>query len=299
MAKHDQRILKFLTQNADRAPTITDMMTRLNISISDITASLNSLLAQGMISKRTNGQGIECWFPTNGSSGSAQMGGEYAQDSRLGADSRFISSLNNPGPPEASPLPPLQPTLSASLTGSSVFPNPGATASANASLMGGSKASAMESAVFKASPAIGAMESSAPSPAMDGPLGNPPPPPTYSLAQPARSGIGFMTFLLGLVVAGGGSVLVSGRLMKMELQKASRNFVESKAMDAAVNSWTDFENTTKSHVKALEAEVASLTAQMAAMKSANDSLQALAVKNPEAPKKTVAEAVKKSPRRRR
>ena len=68
MAKHDQRILKFLTQNAERAPTITDMMTRLNISISDITASLNSLMAQGMVSKRTNAQGIECWFPSYGAS---------------------------------------------------------------------------------------------------------------------------------------------------------------------------------------------------------------------------------------
>lgn len=299
MAKHDQRILKFLTQNADRAPTITDMMTRLNISISDITASLNSLLAQGMISKRTNGQGIECWFPTNGSPVSAQMGGEYAQDSRPGADSRFISSLNNPAPPEASPLPPLQPTLPASLTGSSIFPNPGATASANTSLMGGSKASAMESSVFKASPAIAAMESSAPSPAMDSPLGNPPPPPTYSLAQPARSGIGFMTFLMGLLVTGAASVFVGKQLLKKDLDKASKNYVDRSAMDAAVNSWTDFENTTKTHVKALEAEVASLTAQMAAMKSANDSLQALAVKTPESPKKTVAEAVKKSPRRRR
>ncbi len=63
MAKHDQRILKFLNQNADRAPTITDMMTRLNISISDISDSLGSLLAQNLIAKRTNNQGIECWFP--------------------------------------------------------------------------------------------------------------------------------------------------------------------------------------------------------------------------------------------
>ena len=46
MAKHDQRILKFLNQNADRAPTITEMMTRLNISISDISDALTSLQAQ-------------------------------------------------------------------------------------------------------------------------------------------------------------------------------------------------------------------------------------------------------------
>lgn len=299
MAKHDQRILKFLTQNADRAPTITDMMTRLNISISDITASLNSLLAQGMISKRTNGQGIECWFPTNGSSGSSQAGGDYAQESRAGADSRFISSMNNPGPPEPSPLPPLQPTLSASLTASSVFPNPGAASSANASLTGGSKSSAMESAVFKASPALAAMESSAPSPAYDAPLGNPPPPPTYSLAQPARSGIGFMTFLLGLLVTGAASVFVGKNLVKKDIDKASKNFVDFKSMDAAVNSWTDFENTTKTHVKALEAEVAGLKTQMTAMQTANDSLQALAQKAAVEGKKTATGAAKKSTRRRR
>src|SRR5687768_569541 len=115
MAKQDQRILKFLTQNADRAPTITDMMTRLNISISDITASLTSLMSQGLVSKRTNAQGIECWFPANGAP--PQPAVEYAQDPRgaesmrSGGERRIQSGLNNPAPPEPSPLPPLQPTL--------------------------------------------------------------------------------------------------------------------------------------------------------------------------------------------
>jgi hypothetical protein len=85
MAKHDQRILKFLAQNSDRAPTITDMMTRLNISISEISASLSSLLAQGLIAKKTNNQGIECWFPAGNGAASAAMDNRPAS-----VDPRFI-----------------------------------------------------------------------------------------------------------------------------------------------------------------------------------------------------------------
>lgn len=106
MAKHDQRILKFLAQNSDRAPTITDMMTRLNISISEISASLSSLLAQGLITKRTNNQGIECWFPAgNGAAPAAPS----VPESRPAPDPRFIGGfaekppIPEPGPIAASP----------------------------------------------------------------------------------------------------------------------------------------------------------------------------------------------------
>jgi hypothetical protein len=100
MAKHDQRILKFLAQNSDRAPTITDMMTRLNISISEISASLSSLLAQGMIAKRTNNQGIECWFPAgNGVAAAA------APESRPAPDPRFMGGIvEKPSIPEPPPM---------------------------------------------------------------------------------------------------------------------------------------------------------------------------------------------------
>lgn len=64
MAGQDQRILKFLDQNRDLTPTITDMMTKLNISISEISDSLIALEAAGLVTKRSNAHGIECWSPS-------------------------------------------------------------------------------------------------------------------------------------------------------------------------------------------------------------------------------------------
>lgn len=62
MAKNDQKILKFLNKNSDLAPTITDMMIKLNISITDISDALAGLLQQGLVAKRNNEHGIECWY---------------------------------------------------------------------------------------------------------------------------------------------------------------------------------------------------------------------------------------------
>ncbi len=64
MAGQDQRILKFLDQNREMAPTITDMMTKLGISISEISESLKTLETAGLVSKTSNAHGIECWFPS-------------------------------------------------------------------------------------------------------------------------------------------------------------------------------------------------------------------------------------------
>jgi hypothetical protein len=309
MAKHDQRILKFLTQNAERAPTITDMMTRLNISISDITSSLNSLMAQGMVGKRTNGQGIECWFPTNGSS--PQLGETVAQEprgpeyDRRATDSRFSSvlgGLNSPNPPEPSPLPPLQPTLP-SLSASSAFPASLTAASAPNPALRGPR----ESAVFSASP-IGSSTfppspapaaSAAPAPALETLPGVTPPPLGGYAMAPAKSGIGFFTLVAAMIVTAAAAVFLSGRLVKKDVQAATRGYVEKAAMDEAVNSWTAFENTTKTHVKALEAQVKTLTDDLAAMKAKNDSLEALAAKGAADAKKTAETAAKKPAKRRR
>lgn len=110
-----------------------------------------------------------------------------------------------------------------------------------------------------------------------------------------------MTFLLGLLVTGAASVFVGKRLLQKDFDKASKTFVEKSTMDAAVNSWTDFENNTKTHVKALKAQVDSLTLQVAAMKTANDSLGALTQKLPDAGKKAApaTEVAKKSSGKRR
>lgn len=316
MAKQDQRILKFLTQNADRAPTITDMMTRLNISISDITSSLNSLMAQGMVSKRTNGQGIECWFPVNGAP--QQLGGEFAQEPRgeavrSGGDSRFLSSLNNPAPPEPSPLPPLQPTLP-SLSASTAFP---ASLTATSSGPSPRNSPSMESAVFAASPAAIAAASDrrgsdfGGSPSMSplaatGPSAPPvqdalpgvPAPVAYSMA-PVKNGVGFLTFAVGLILSAAAAVYFSGRLLKRDFEVAARNFVERSVLDQATASHAKFEAATKTHVTALEADVKALKDQLALMQAANDSLKAAAGKPAEEAKKAEAPVAKKARARRR
>lgn len=293
MAKHDQRILKFLTQNADRAPTITDMMTRLNISISDITTSLNSLMAQGLVSKRTNGQGIECWFPTNGSVPAAVV--EPVQEARVLSESRFASPLASPAPPEPSPLPPLHnPIPASSLTGSQAFPAPPP-----------SKSPALESAVFTASPAhmaVASANGSAPAAGgATGPIehlpGVTPPMPAYALAQP-KSGPGWFAFLLGLLATGAAAVFAGKHLLAKDIARSSKGFVEKSEMEAAVSSWTDFENSTKGQVKDLEGQVKDLKDQLAAMKAQNDSLQAVAAKQAEEAKKS-AVASRKVPARKR
>lgn len=304
MAKHDQRILKFLSQNADRAPTITDMMTRLNISISDITTSLNTLMAQGMVSKRTNGQGIECWFPSNGAS--PQAGGEAM---RSGGEARPAPNLNNPAPPEPSPLPPLQPTLP-SLSASTAYP---ASLTATSSGPNPRSPQAMENPVYPATPAahpaasdrrVGDFAPQSNYPAGSPSAGTPPPAPpaldalpgvpapvTYPLA-PVKNGIGFLTFAVGLILSAAAAVYFSGRLLKRDFEVAARNFVEKSVMDQATASHSKFEASTKAHVTALEADVKALKDQLALMQAANDSLKLAASKPVEVP-------VAKKPKARR
>jgi hypothetical protein len=311
MAKHDQRILKFLTQNADRAPTITDMMTRLNISISDITASLNSLTAQGLVSKRTNGQGIECWFPTSGMAlqGAApQVPAAPPIPESKPAESRVPSMPDSPAPKDpASPslqgltvstaFPALgsvnAPSPSPSASVSSIFAAP-APASEPAGPSGASSAQGHPPATGTASTAPQAPESG---PAIVQPIGSS----AYGslgLAQPARSGVGVATFLIGLVVASGASVWVSGMLLRRDVDQLSKGLVKQSSMDEAINSWSDFENKTEGRVQALQKQVQDLETRLAEVKGSNDSLQALVAKQAEEMKNSRV-ASKRSSRRRR
>jgi hypothetical protein len=310
MAKHDQRILKFLTQNADRAPTITDMMTRLNISISDITASLNALTAQGLVSKRTNGQGIECWFPTSGMA--AQNAAPpipqapQVQEAKP-AEPRILSMPESPAAkePAQSPLP--------GLTASTAFPALGSmnpapqspAASVSAIFSAPAPAHSTETAAAASGPAAEqpAIPASQPAaPADNGPsVVQPSNPAAYGalgLAQPARSGVGMVTFLLGLAVASGASIWVSGMLLRKDVDRISTGLVKQASMDEAINSWTDFENKTKGHVQALQKQVADLETRLAEVKGSNDSLQALVAEQAEEMKKSKV-ASKRSSRRRR
>jgi len=140
MAKHDQRILKFLNQNADRAPTITEMMTRLNISISDISDSLGSLHPKASSPKRPTIRESNAGFPTGPQAApqmaqpvqgsrrpnlSASANADHDDShprrrpaipvNRSGMDSRFTGGLSER--PFQAPDPPASPAQSASCAG--------------------------------------------------------------------------------------------------------------------------------------------------------------------------------------
>jgi hypothetical protein len=285
MAKHDQRILKFLNQNADRAPTITEMMTRLNISISDISESLTSLQSQGLISKKTNNQGIECWFPTSSQATqpipAAAMGGHQVSDRilpqaaplaaptaqfaavggpipdgrnpvevRSGLDSRFLGGHNDRS--MAAPEP--QPPMARPIAEREAQPRPvqvqHIAAEQNYAPRGLDASSRNE-------------------------LPNVPPPMMngagmYGLA-PARSGVGLLTLLAGLVAAVALSSFITTRLIAKEFKKASANFVDRKALTDANAALAEFQEKTKAHVTALEADLKKVTEELAAAKASAES----------------------------
>ncbi|GEM_PF-2606720 len=277
MAKHDQRILKFLNQNADRAPTITEMMTRLNISISDISDSLGSLQSQGLITKKTNNQGIECWFPTGPQASpqqvppmqvhaphlatqqmatsqipvqSAPVENRYREDSRTSTDSRFLAASQERGMQAPEPQPPAP------------------------------KASPVQVSHIPMAEAVYSLPSQ-PEPSMNGSA------PAYSLAQPSPKGVGFLTLAMGLVLAVGVSTWLGGRMAAKEVKKASTTFVDKKALLEATAAFNDFQEKTKTHVTALEDQVKQLTAQLASSKAAAESLQTASAK-PAAPSEAEA-----------
>jgi hypothetical protein len=301
MAKHDQRILKFLNQNADRAPTITEMMTRLNISITDISESLSSLQAQGLISKKVNQQGIECWFP--GSAGQAvpsaamsglnlpnrmpqtppmaqataqipAMGGPIAVETRHPAEARSAFPMAHSERAMAAPEP--QPPMPRSMPTHEREARP-----------------VQVQHVAQAEPP----QSREPDPSDRNAFANIPQPVSfngsagmYGLA-PAPRGVGILTLLAGLVAAVGLSAFISTRLIAKEFKKASTSFVDQKALADANAGMADFQEKTKAHVTALEAEVKKLTDELSASKASVESSKVAAVAAP-APSKEPSPAAK-------
>jgi colicin import membrane protein len=311
MAKHDQRILKFLNQNGDRAPTITEMMTRLNISISDISESLSSLQDQGLISKKVNSQGIECWFPGSGASGHSQaspahavpsanfvgsqmaerlpghgtpplaaataqmpaMGGPIAVEARAPAEvrSNFLTGMPERGMAAPEPKPPMPRPM----------PSPEREARP---VQVQHMATETEPAPrgFDASDR-GGLASIPQSPAFNGS------PAMYGLT-PASSGIGILTLLAGLVAAVALSAFITTRLISKEMQKASVAFVDRKALTDANTAMAEFQEKTKAHVTALETEVKRLTDELAASKTPVESSKVAAVAGPAASKEAAPAA---------
>lgn len=299
MAKHDQRILKFLNQNADRAPTITEMMTRLNISISDISEALTSLQAQGLITKKVNSQGIECWFPGSGSPSHAvpsanyvgsqiadrlpghgapplaaataqmpAMGGPVAVEARAGSEVRssFLAGVPERGMAAPEPKPPLARPM----------PSPEREARP---VQVQHMAAENETPRGLDSFDRGGLSNIPQSPNLNGS------PAMYGLA-PASSGVGILTLLAGLVAAVALSAFITTRLIAKEMHKASADFVDRKALTDANAALTDFQEKTKAHVAALEAEIKKLSDEQAASKASVESSKVAAVAAPAASKET-------------
>jgi len=304
MAKHDQRILKFLNQNGDRAPTITEMMTRLNISISDISESLSSLQGQGLITKKVNSQGIECWFPGSGSSSHAvpssnfagsqmserlpghgapplaaataqmpAMGGPIAVEARAPAEVRssFLAGMPERGMTAPEPKPPM------------ARPMPSPEREARPVQVQHMAAEAEQAPRGFDSPDRGGLASIPQSPTFNGS------PAMYGLA-PSSSGIGILTLLAGLVAAVALSAFITTRLIAKEMQKAAVAFVDRKALTDANAAMADFQEKTKAHVTALETEVKKLTDELAATKTPVESSKVAAVAGPAASKEAAPAA---------
>ena len=260
MAKHDQRILKFLNQNADRAPTITEMMTRLNISISDISDSLGSLQSQGLISKKTDSQGIECWFPTGPQASPQQVPPLQVQASHFSPQAPLSAPMQS------------QPTQSMRVM-QAPEPQPPISKPSPVQV---SHIPMVDSA-YSPRPAIPpqppVQEAPRPEPALNIPISN------YGLSQPAPKGVGILTLVAGLILATGFSIFMAKRLASQEVKRASNTFVDKKSLLEATTAFKAFEEKTNTHVTALEAEIKQLTVQLASSKAATDSLQTLSAKN--------------------
>ena len=121
-----------------------------------------------------------------------------------------------------------------------------------------------------------APEASRPEPVLNVPISN------YGLSQPAPKGVGILTLVAGLILATGFSIFMAKRLASQEVKRASNTFVDKKTLLEATTAFKAFEEMTKTHVAALEAEIKQLTTQLASSKAAADSLQTLSAKSAEA-----------------
>lgn len=243
MAKHDQTVLKFLNQNSDRAPTLIDMMTKMKISVSDITDSLTDLLAQGIIGKRTNDQGMESWFvmtksampnptmPTPAPVSEApapKVAAEPAPEAEPKLEPRIEPKIDSKVESEPKPEPKLDPlSESRPVSTESLLNQP---------------------QNLQASPMFY--------------------PPIQS------KGIGFGTLLIGLVITAGLSIWLGTRLANQQIQTATKDFVDQKSFVDIGNSFLEFEEKSKADVSALKLEVKSLHAQVDSLQVMADSLQA-------------------------
>jgi hypothetical protein len=235
------------------------MMTRLNISISDISDSLSSLQAQGLINKKTTNQGIECWFPTG-----PQAAPQMTQPMQVPA-SHLATQPTNSIPLATENRVPDRMGQDSRFSGLSdqkyQIPDPASAASQAAAVQ--------VQHIPMAEPAYHPLSHNGipptdPAPRADAAL--------YGLPQAPKGGVGFLALALGLVAAVAISTWLSGRLAGNAVNRAARDFVDKKTLTETTKSFAEFQDKTKTHITALEAEIKKLTEQLAA--KAPDSLPA-------------------------
>lgn len=290
MAKHDQTILKFLNQHADRSPTLIDMMTKLKINVSDITDSLTDLLAKGVISKQTNEQGMEIW--------SVVAPGKEAKPPEMQIPAPSVAPLTltlaNLAPTTLSTTPAIKqaepevkteikPTVSPEALAESPkseipkseipkleIPKPEIPAAPAAQL---GQAEQVEQAALGAQ----GFEQSQPSAIPMQPA------PFYPMATP--QGIGRAGLVFGLLVMGALAIGANHWLGQKRIEEATKDFVDQKSFTDFGNSYLEFEERAKSEVSALKTQVKSLQDQIASQQALVDSLKTtLAVAAAEAEK---------------
>ncbi len=275
MAKHDQTILKFLNQHADRAPTLIDMMTKLKINVSDITDSLTDLLAKGVISKQTNEQGMEIW--------SVATSGQEAKPIEQPRSAPSVA------PVTLAPvtLPVAKPDAPKTDTPISVTPTaPAPIAEAPKPERASSILSKVEikpvSEIPTAPPAQPSPQAEPTLPTQPEPQVQPQPQsqpfdmpvqpaPFYPIAAP--QGIGRAGLVFGLLVMGALAIGANHWLGQKRIEEATKDFVDQKSFTDFGNSYLEFEERAKSEVSALKTQVKSLQDQIASQQALVDSLK--------------------------
>ncbi len=255
MAKHDARILKFLSQvnDRDRGPTITDIMTKLNISISDISDSLGDLFAQGLVNKKTNSIGLEMWFA-------------------IIADpiTREPSPSLQPPPVKVDHIPPAK----------LVAMNPAEMQTQSMPIYREAISENIREPVTSAN----SMTANNPSPNREeftprketlspysAPVQNSTAPNYGYAPMMAKPGISQSAFLGGLAFAIMASIFISFLVFKMQIRTVSKTFVDSKTLTATTDSDKEFQDKTKTHILSMEAEIKSLKDQLASHPVSADS----------------------------
>jgi len=270
MAKYDQKILKFLNQNQASTPTIIDMMTKLGINIADLSDALAGLSAQGLIDKRMNEHGIECWFPASMPPEplpSPALTSLPAEDPAAPVKEEAIPAA---GKTEAVPADKSEAAKAVEPANAKPAPELRGISGEKPDPMPITRPEAEPEAVAGPSPSA---ETPAERPA-EIPSSENPAYPTAPLFQaPVAKGVGYLTFAVGLVLAVALSAWLGSMFAGREIQKASKTLVHRKAFVEAHDAFLDFEGKTKAQMAAMEEQLIKLTEQVTTMQAFADSLK--------------------------